>query len=102
MTPRSFETDHEGQLLSSDKLLSALSQEYLLNFTSNVYIPPWLGKILRFMVFTLQENVLPYVLFINPQAGEITYSTQSIFSLKICPPLQIFSFHKKPTDPMRY
>ena len=30
--------------------------EYFLNFFSNLYIPPWLGKSFKFMVLRLMEN----------------------------------------------
>ena len=33
-----------------------LSQQFLVNFQSNQYIPPWLGKTFKFMVFRLLEN----------------------------------------------
>ena len=33
-----------------------LSLEFLLSFFSNLYIPPWLGKIFKFVVFRLLEN----------------------------------------------
>ena len=33
-----------------------LSPGYLSNFHSELYIPPWLGKIFKFMLFSLLEN----------------------------------------------
>ena len=35
-----------------------LSPYFLLNFLSNLYIPPWLRKFFKFMVFKFLENTL--------------------------------------------
>ena len=32
--------------------------KHLLNFLSDLYIPPWLGKIFKFMVFRFLENAI--------------------------------------------
>ena len=42
-----------------------LSPKCLLNFLSNLYIPPWVGKIFKFMVFTFLENALNLDIFIH-------------------------------------
>ena len=42
--------------ISVDPLKLYLFLEYLLNFHSNLYIPPWLWKIFKFMVFRLLEK----------------------------------------------
>ena len=76
----------------------------LLNFLSNLYVLPWLGKIFKFMVFTSLENALdlgnyihatspfktlPQVLFITPSQtnGDYSFPLDSVFS-KICFPQQ--------------
>ena len=42
-----------------------LSPECLLNFLSNLYIPPWVGKNFKFMVLTILENALNLGIFIH-------------------------------------
>ena len=42
--------------ISIDSLEFYLSQEFLLDFLSNLNIPPWLGKIFKLMLFRLLEN----------------------------------------------
>ena len=90
----------QGYILSYFyKLLRAfyLSPEWLLNFLSNLYIPPCVGKISKFMEFTFLENVLIRSIFthapphnspLKPQAEEnYSFPPGSILS-KICFPLQ--------------
>lgn len=38
--------------------ISINSQNFLFKFISNLYIPPWLEKIFKFMMFRLQKNAL--------------------------------------------
>ena len=42
--------------ISMDSFGIYLSPEHFLNFPSNLYIPPWLGEIFKFIVFRLLEN----------------------------------------------
>ena len=81
-----------------------LSPEWLLNFLSNLYIPPCVRKIFKFMVFTFLENGLnlgiftyasPFPTQIPPPSsyhhtlarGKLIIPPSSIFS-KICFPHQ--------------
>ena len=43
-----------------------LSPEFLLNFLSNMYIPPCVGKSSKFMVFIFLENALNLGIFTHP------------------------------------
>ena len=67
----------------------SLSPEFLLDFLSNVYIPPCVGKMFEFMEFTFLENALirgsfthapphsklaPNFLSSRPRQKEITHS----------------------------
>ena len=73
-----------------------LSRECLLNFLSNFYIPPCVGKIFKFMEFTFLENGLirgifthappqsklaPKFLSSHPRQKEITHSPRLSVSL---------------------
>ena len=48
--------NNKSSQISTDLLTLDLSQEFFVNFNSNQYIPPCLGRILKFMVFRLMEN----------------------------------------------
>ena len=79
---------------------NCISLVYLLNFLSNLHIPPWLGKTFKFVVLRLLENAiasqksesshiyswypsktLPQVLIITPRR-EITNYQQAAFFQK--------------------
>ena len=49
--------------ISINSLRNYLSPECLLNILRNLYIPPWLGKIFKLMLFTFLENALNLGLF---------------------------------------
>ena len=49
--------------ISINSLGLYLSPECFLNFLSNLYIPPWLEKNFKFMVFSFLENVLNLGIF---------------------------------------
>ena len=86
--------------VSKSSLGLYLSPECLLNFLSNLYILPWLGKNFKFMVFTFLENALnlakftnvslpsqnsPQVLIITPaRQRKLTHSPWATFFPKIC------------------
>ena len=84
-----------------NSLVFYLSPEFLLNFLSNLYIPPWFGNIFKFE-FKLLENLfvsqnllttdqtLPQVLFMTPSDREKfinTSSTWAVFLRKFIFPL---------------
>ena len=77
-----------------------LSPECLLNFLSNFYIPPCVGKIFKFMEFTFLENGLirgifthappqsklaPKFLSSHPRQKEITHSPRLHFFENLFP-----------------
>ena len=84
-----------------------LNLEILLNFLSKLYIPPWLGKIFKFLVFKLLEDAfashkigsgifllmppgefLPrFLSSVPPRQREITRPPMQFF-LKIFPPAE--------------
>ena len=60
-----------------------LSPEYWLNFLSNLYIQPWLGKNFKFMVLIFLENALNLGIFTHAPIkveGNYSFSPCSIFS----------------------
>ena len=59
--------------ISTNSIVLYLSPEYLLNFLSNFRIPPYMGKIFKFMEFTFLENALIPVIFIHaPPHSKLT------------------------------
>ena len=84
-----------------NSLVFYLSPEFLLNFLSNLHIPPWFGNIFKFE-FKLLENVFvsqnllttdqtpPQVLFMTPSDREKfinTSSTRAVFLRKFIFPI---------------
>ena len=61
LLPLSFKIDLKDTSfhISINSLGLYLSPESLSNFLSNLYIPPWLGTIFKFMVFRFLENAFP-------------------------------------------
>ena len=51
-------TSRRHPLISSWSPKEFISPEHLLNFFSNLYIPPWLQKSFKFMVIRLLENTI--------------------------------------------
>ena len=61
LLPLSFKIDLKDTSfhISINSLGLYLSPKSLSNFLSNLYIPPWLGTIFKFMVFRFLENAFP-------------------------------------------
>ena len=63
--------------ISIDQLGPYLCPERLLNVFSNLHIPPCVGKIFKFMVFTFLENALNLGIFIHALSSQSKLSSNS-------------------------
>ena len=67
-----------------------ISPECLQNFLSNLYIPSWMGKVFKFLVFTLLENGFVSqklnLVIITHAPQQITHPHRQRFFLKSVPP----------------
>ena len=78
--------------ISINSLGFYLSPECFLNFLSNLYVPPWLGKIFKFTVFTFLENVLNIGIFNHALPSPVKTPSHSIRNMKMICNIRFFIF----------
>ena len=79
--------------ISINSLELYLSPECVVNFLSNLYIPPCVGNIFKFMVFTFVENALNLGIFTHvPHSPAKTFPEFLSENIKVIWNIRLFIF----------